>query len=132
MILASPSTLALPLMTSQPTQPLSAHLTFAPAHAPQSLLARYEEIAQENLITLPPALLLELEAFLQRNRILGTTTILPEEDICPHCMKAHLLANARLHRLSLQQCRVLQRKLPGKIGHGVNYLDGEEVRTIPS
>ena len=128
MILASPSALALPLMTSQPTQPPSAHLTFAPVHAPQSLLARYEEIAQENGVTLPPTLLIELHSFLKRNRILGTTTVLPEEDICPHCMKAHFLVHAQSHRLPSQQQRLLQKKIPGKIGHGNNYLDGGELK----
>lgn len=115
-------------MTNLPNLPTSAStLQDTSMH---ELIARYESLTARYDLTLPPSLLLELEAFAQRNRILASCNILtvPEEDVCPNCLKAHLLLHAPSHGLSSQEQEKLKRALPGKIGHGENYLDGTEVK----
>ncbi len=108
--------------------------SFAAAESFHALLARYEAIAHEHDILFTPLLLLELQAFVQRNRILAAFDIaaVPEEDVCPDCLKAHLLAQADKHGIPPRHQKLLKRKVPGSLGHQGYYLDGEEVRTILS
>jgi hypothetical protein len=97
------------------------------------LITSYEDIALKQGIALSPSLLLELHAFLQRNRILGSaleTPVIPEEDVCPDCLKAHALTQAAAHGVSEKEKLVLEKKLPGKIGHEEWYLDGDALKRI--
>lgn len=103
----------------------------AAVETPHPLLAVYEDIALKQDIALAPALLLELHAFLRRNRILGDATatpIAPEEDVCLDCLKAHTLAHAAVHDVTALQRRALQKHLPGAIGHKGWYLDGSALK----
>jgi len=54
----------------------------------------------------------------------------PEEDICPDCLKAHLITHAPLHGVLSSNIKILQKALPGKSGHGGYYLDGEDLRVV--
>ncbi len=119
-------------MVYSSNQPTPASSSIVLPEASHAFLARYETIAHEHDLVFPPTLTLELQSFLQRNRILGSLFdgVIPEEDVCPDCLKAHILTHASKHGLSPRDIKVLKKKLPGKVGHGENYLDGSELKPV--
>ena len=94
-----------------------------------ALLQAYESLLLASNLHLFPTILLDLEMFIKRNRILGSQAVL-EEDLCPRCIKAHLLAIARRESLPAAHVQQLAALLPGDNGHDGYYLDHEEVKKV--
>ena len=115
------------LMTYLHTQSTSVS---AFSEATHILIEEYKSIVNRHSLSLPASLLIELQSFLQRNRILKSKEVVPEEDICPDCLKAHLITHAPLHGVLSSNIKILQKALPGKSGHGGYYLDGEDLRVV--
>lgn len=114
-------------MTYLPIQTTSAS-TFSEAE--HVLTEEYESIANKHELSLPASLVLELQNFLKRNRILNSKETLPEEDVCPDCLKAHLITHAPSHGFLSSNIKTLREVLPGELGHNGYYLDGEDVHAV--
>ncbi|HLC53319.1 MAG TPA: hypothetical protein VJK03_02140 [Candidatus Nanoarchaeia archaeon] len=114
-------------MTYLPNQPTSASAFSEATHV---LIEEYESIVNKYSLSLPASLRIEMQSFLQRNRILKSVDVVPEEDVCPDCLKAHLIKHAPLHGVLSSNIKILQKVLPGELGHDGHYLDGDKLKRI--
>ena len=97
----------------------------------QSLfLAARDAVKGEFGIGLPHRLLLELHAFVRRNRVVDLGDEFTIDHCCKRCLKAFLLERAEDHGLSGEQLTFLDTYFSCETGHDGYYLDGDDLLNL--
>jgi hypothetical protein len=95
-------------------------------------LSARDAMKEQHGVGLPHQLLLELHAFVRRNRVvdLGPGEEFTIEHCCKRCLKAYLLERAEGCGLSGEQLSFLESYFSCESGHDGYYLDGDDLLNL--
>ncbi|MAE49814.1 hypothetical protein CMI48_03235 [Candidatus Pacearchaeota archaeon] len=93
-------------------------------------LAARDAVKGQFGVGLPHQLLLELHAFVRRNRVVDLGDEFTIEHCCKRCLKAYLLERAEGYGVSGEQLSFLESYFSCEAGHDGWYLDGDDLLNL--